>query len=293
MAAETNVILTTDLAPAISIDLASNFSKNINSLREVLGITTMQDVPVGTTAKQYKLTAGTLNPQTAEGDIIPLTEVTRALVNEITIELTPYRKSTTAQAIQANGREMAINDTDAVLINKIQKAIKDNFFTSLNATGIDTTTVTGEGLQAALASAWGALETYYEDYDASPVHFVSAADVADYLGKAQISLQTAFGMTYIENFLGLGTLFVTPSLTKGTFFSTAKENLRALYVPATAGDVGQAFGLTSDETGLIGFTHQAQVDRATIDTLIMTGVTFFPEMVDGVFKGTITTPAAG
>lgn len=292
MPAETNVILTTDLAPAISIDLASNFSKNINSLREVLGITTMQPVPVGTTAKQYKLTAGTLNPQTAEGDIIPLTEVTRALANEITITLTPYRKSTTAQAIQANGREMAINDTDAVLISKIQNAIKTAFYSALDTTGVDTT-VTGEGLQAALANAWGAIERYYEDYDASPVHFVSVADVADYLGKAQISLQTAFGMTYIENFLGLGTLFVTPSLTKGTFFSTAKENLRALYVPATAGDVGQAFGLNSDETGLIGFTHQAQTDRATIDTLIMTGVTFFPEMVDGVFKGTITAPAEG
>lgn len=292
MPAETNVILTTDLAPAISIDLASNFSKNINSLREVLGITTMQAVPVGTTAKQYKLTAGTLNPQTEEGDIIPLTEVTRALANEITITLTPYRKSTTAQAIQANGREMAINDTDAVLISKIQNAIKTAFYSALDTTGVDTT-VTGEGLQAALANAWGAIERYYEDYDASPVHFVSVADVADYLGKAQISLQTAFGMTYIENFLGLGTLFVTPSLTKGTFFSTAKENLRALYVPATAGDVGQAFGLNSDETGLIGFTHQAQTDRATIDTLIMTGVTFFPEMVDGVFKGTITAPAEG
>lgn len=284
MPAETNVILTTDLAPAISIDLASNFTRNIQALRDVLGITTMQAVPVGTTAKQYKLTAGTLNPQTAEGDIIPLTEVTRELVKEINIALVPYRKSTTAQAIQANGREMAINDTDAVLISKIQAEIKSKFFLSL-ATGSGT--VSGTNLQAALAAAWGKVEAYYEDLDASPVHFVAVDDVAEYLGSAQISLQTAFGMTYVENFLGLGTVFITPSLTKGTFYSTAKENLRALYVPATAGDVGQAFGLNSDETGLIGFTHQAQTDRATIDTLIMTGVTFFAEMVDGIFKGTI------
>lgn len=284
MAAESNLINASDLAPAISIDLASNFAKSIKALQEILGISTLQPVPVGSTAKQYKLVAGTLNAQSAEGDIIPLTEVTRQAVANISIGLNAYRKSTSAQAIQAVGRDMAINGTDEALISKIQGAIKAAFFTSL-ATG--TGTVTGATLQPALANAWGKVKEYFEDYDATPVHFISVDDAATYLGSATISLQTEFGMTYVENFLGLGTVVICPSLDAGEFYSTAKENLRAVYVPATSGDVGQSFGLNADETGLIGFTHQAQVDRATIDTLILTGVTFFPEMVDGVFKGTI------
>ena len=219
MAAENYVITASDLAPAISIDLANRLAGNINALRDLLGITDIQPVPVGTSVKQYKLTVGTLHPQAAEGDVIPLTDVTREAISNITVGLTPYRKSTTIQAIQAVGRDLAINDTDAALVSKIQGTIKDAFYTSL-ATGSGT--VTGATLQTALANAWGAIETYYADIDASPIHFVSVADVAGYLGSASITLQTAFGMSYIENFLGLGTVVIAPGLDAGEFYSTAK-----------------------------------------------------------------------
>ena len=58
------------------------------------------------------------------------------------------------------------------------------------------------------------MKKFYEDEDATPVFFVSSDDVAEYLGSAQITMQTAFGWTYIENFLGLGTAIVTPALAK-------------------------------------------------------------------------------
>jgi len=288
MAVDTKIVTSSDLAPAISIDLASNFTRNIRSLQEILGITTMQPMAVGTVAKQYKLTAGTLNAQSAEGDVIPLTDVSRQLVNTINLVLKAYRKQTTAQAIQSVGSQIAINDTDAAVISKVQAAIKTAFFTSL-ATGIGT--VSGAGLQAALANAWNAMKVYYADFDASPVYFVSPADIATYLGSATISMQTAFGMSYVEDFLGLGTVIIAPSLQAGTFYATAKENLRGVYIPATGGDVAREFGLNGDETGLVGFTHHVKTDNAAIDTLIMTGVTFFPEMLDGVFVGTISNPS--
>lgn len=34
--------------------------------------------------------------------------------------------------------------------------------------------------------------------------------------------------------------------------------------------------------------HTSKTDNATIETLLMCGVKFFVEYVDGVFKGTIT-----
>ena len=88
----------------------------------------------------------------------------------------------------------------------------------------------------------------------------------------------------MENFLGLGTAVVTPELAAGTAYATAKENLNGAYIPASGGDVANAFGLTTDETGLVGMTHEPSTTNASITTLVLSGVTFFPEMTDGVIK---------
>ena len=100
-------------------------------------------------------------------------------------------------------------------------------------------------------------------------------------------MQTAFGFTYIENFLGLGTAIVSPQVTVKKPIATAKENLRGAYVPMS-GDVAQTFNLTADTTGLVGMTHSAKTGNATVDTLLMSCVKFFPEFQDGVFVGTIS-----
>lgn len=198
-----------------------------------------------------------------------------------------YRRQTTAESIQKTGREIAINRTDEKLLSGVQKDIKKGFY-SVIAQG--TGTATGKGLQAALAAAWGEVVKFYEDEDATPIYFVSSDDLSEYLGEAQITLQNAFGFSYVKDFLGLGTVVVSPSLTKGKLIATAKENLHCAYIPANSGDVAQTFGLTSDTTGLVGMTHSTKTDNATIDTLVMSGVQFYPEMLDGVIAATIIQP---
>ena len=56
----------------------------------------------------------------------------------------------------------------------------------------------------------------------------------------------------------------------------------------TTGDVAKAFKLTVDETGYIGIREYLDEDTARVMDLIMTGVSFFPERIDGIVKGTIT-----
>lgn len=282
-AAPTNTTVAADLEPAISVDFTSRIAQNIAELQRVLGISEMLPMPAGTDIKIYKITRKNTPAQVGEGEPIPLTEMERKLVKTITMDLNKYRKNTTAEAIQKVGRNLAVNQTDEKLISEIQKDIKKQFYTAL-ATG--TGTATGTNLQATLANLWAKLQTYYEDMDVSPIYFINPQDVADYLGTAQITMQTAFGFTYIENFLGLGTAIVSPQVTAKTPIATAQENLNGAYAPVS-GDVGQTFGLTSDETGMIGMTHQMKSENATIDTLIMSDVVFYPEFADGVFKGTI------
>lgn len=278
-------VITTDLEPAISIDFASRLSTNINELQRVLGIVDMEPMNAGQTVKIYKTKKTNSPAQVGEGEVIPLTHFERKLANTIELTLNKYRKSTTAEAIQRSGRSVAINKTDNLLLNSIQAEIKSNFFKEI-AKG--TGTATGETLQSTLANTWDALKKYYQDMDATPIYFVSSTDVAQYLGTAQVTTQTAFGLTYIENFLGLGTTFVTPSLEKGKVIATAKENLNGVYVPANTGDVATAFNLTADSTGFVGMVHSVGTDTASVNTLAMAGVVFYPEFIDGVIVGTIT-----
>lgn len=286
--AETNTTVKADLEPAISIDCVSKLSSNITELQRVLGVAEMEPMSAGTTIKIYKMEQTNTPDQVGEGETIALTKINRKLARTVELVLKKYRKNTTAEAIQKVGRDIAINKTDEKLISGIQKGIKKDFYAML-LTG--TGTATGTTFQSALAAAWGAITKFYEDEDATPIHFVSSDDVADYLGTAQVTLQQAFGMSYIEDFLGLGTVVINPNMTKGKIASTAKENLHGAYIPANSGDVAQTFGLTSDTTGLVGITHQPISNNATVDTLAMSGVVFYPELLDGVILTTITPGA--
>ena len=280
MAVIDNTILTTDVAPAISIDLVENLTKNIKSLQEILGINDMIPMSAGTLLKRYKTEVGKLNKQKAEGDIIPLTKVTLSEAEPLEIDFDLFRKMVTAQDIQKVGRERAIYETDRALVGEVRSKIKGAFYDSLKeGEGV---TPAGDTFQKTLANAWAALHVFFEDYDVSPIHFVHPTDVANYLGTAAITTQTAFGFDYVEDFLGLGTVVFAPNVGEGTVISTAKENLRAAYVPAN-GEVGQEFELTSDETGLVGLTHGRVLERGSIESMLMSGILFFAENISGVF----------
>ena len=238
----------------------------------------------GTNIKQYKLEKENSPAQVAEGEVINLTKISRKLVKTHELRLKKYRKLVTAEDIQKSGHDVAINKTDGKLVSEVRKDIKKDFFTMLG-TGTGTATQ-GKNLQEALSAIWGKLQTRFEDVDATPVFFINPEDVAEYLGKAAVTMQTAFGFSYIVNFLGLGTAILSSNVTKGAPIGTATENLNGAYVPAN-GDVAQDFGLTFDESGLVGMSHNVASDRASLDTLIMSGVVFYPEEVDGVIKGKI------
>ena len=95
-------------------------------------------------------------------------------------------------------------------------------------------------------------------------------------------------MTYIEDFLGLGTVILSSQVTKGTVVSTAKDNI-VMYYLTMSGDLAYAFNLTTDETGYIG-AHAKQTDeRAQVEMMAMAGIQFLVEYAQGVVKGTISS----
>lgn len=290
--AETNLIKANEMKKIREVDFVNQFTHgSLAKLIEVLGVTRKIPMMEGTTMYVYATTGTLQSGAVPEGEVIPLSkyERTKTAVGEITLK--KWRKAVSAEAIKKSGYTEAVIETDAKLLKDVQAGIRTDFFTLLNGTITGSTSVTGVGLQAALANAWGQLQVKFEDDTAEAVYFVNPLDVAGYLGTANISVQTVFGMNYIENFLGLGTVILTSRVTQGTFIATAKENL-VLYYLTMNGDVANAFSLTSDELGYIGIKSGYQnEERAQIESLVMDGIQFFVEYAAGVVKGTITASA--
>lgn len=287
--AETNLITQDQMKRVREVDFVSQFTHNsLGKLLEVLGVTRKIPMMEGTTMYVYSTTGTLQDGAVPEGEIIPLSqyETKKTPVGEITLH--KWRKAASAEAIKKSGYNAAVVETDKALLKDVQKGIRNDLFDFLNGELTGSVTATGADLQSALADAWGQLQVKFEDDAAEAVYFCNPQDIATYLGAAEITTQNAFGMNYVEDFLGLGTVITSSRITKGTFVATAKENF-ILYYLTMNGDIATAFSLTADELGFIGIKSGYQNEqRAQIESLVMDGLQFLVEYAEGVVKGTIS-----
>lgn len=286
--AETNLIKAAALKKAREIDFTKKFGGfSIPKLMAALGVTRQIEMREGDAMYLYEITGTLQSGNVPEGEIIPLSayEQTKTKVGEMVLR--KYRKGTSGEAIVKSGANVAVGDTDKKMLQDVQKTIRTDFFNFL--AGISgTTAATGADLKEVLADSWGKLQVAFEDDDVQPVHFVNPEDIADYLKSAPLTLQNAFGMKYVEDFLGLGRVIITTRVAKGTVFTTAQDNL-ILYKLTMSGDLARAFSLTTDETGIIGINSGYPTnDRLQLETLVVYGIDLLVEYAAGVIKGTIT-----
>ena len=287
-AAETNLIKQADLKRVREIEFFRKFGLDgITKLMEALSVTRKIPMQEGTTLYMYDMVSeGLVDGNVPEGEIIPLTKIeqTKVPVGEIT--LMKHRKAASAESIKKSGYQTAVVETDEKLLKLVQQSIRNKFFTFLGNLN-NTTAVTDTTLQGVLAGTWGQLQVLFEDDAIVPVHFVNPLDIADYLKSASITLQTAFGLNYLEDFLGLGRVILTNKVPKGTVYSTAQDNL-IMYYLTTSGDVAMALNLATDQTGLIGINSgYLNEERAQLESLVVYGIDLLVEYAAGVVVGTI------
>lgn len=286
MAAETNLIKKAELARVREVEFTELFGYSIQKLTEALGVTRKIPKQAGTILKSYKASGTLEDGAVAEGDVIPLSHYKTEAVAYKEITLKKWRKATSAEAIVDRGYDQAVTMTTDKMLQDVQKGIRKNFFDFL-ATG--TGAATGATFQAALAQAWGQLQVLFEDDAIQAVYFMNPLDVADYLATADITMQTAFGMSYVENFLGLGKVFFNSSVPKGKIYATAQDNLVLYYIPVNGADLGEAFAFTSDATGYIGIHEEPDYTNMTASDTVVNGIELFAEKLDGVVVATIGT----
>ena len=287
-AAETNLIKEAALKRAREIDFVKKFSDfDVAKLMEALGTTRKIVKREGEQMYVYEITGELVNNgEVPEGEIIPLSAFAQTKTPVGEIKLLKWRKASSAESIMEHGYETAVRETDAKAIKEVQKGVRTRFFTFLGNIN-NTTTVQGTGLQAVLAKAWAQLQVLFENDAIEAVHFINPLDIGDYLSTASITVQNAFGMKYIEDFLGLGRVILSSAVTQGTVYSTAQDNL-ILYFLSMGGEIARAFSLTTDATGLIGINSGYPTnERAQVESLIMSGIDLMVEYAAGVVVGTI------
>ena len=285
MAAETNLIKNSDLARVRQVDFVSQFGYSTKKLMELLGVMRLIPKQAGTLLKRHTVTGTLESGNVAEGDIIPLSKYTTVETPIGEITLSKWRKATSAEAILDKGYDQAVDETNDKMLQDIQGKIRTGIISSLTISGQPT--ASGANTQAALADAWGKLANIFENDAVETVYFLNPMDIASYLATAQITVQQAFGFSYVENFLGLGTVILNSGIAAGTFKATAKQNMVGYYVPANEADLAKAFDFVSDETGLIAVHEYADYDRLTADSTFLSGIKIFADNEAGVISGKI------
>ena len=287
MAALENTIKAEDIAKSLDVEMTTNFDGQLNRLTEILGMFGVETVSAGTAMYTYTVTGTLETGAVAEGDEVPLSkyEVDKTPIGEIPIK--PYRKLTTAQAVLRGGFENAVSKTDRKMVGDARAGLLGDFFTYL-ATG--TGTATGAGLKMALAKADAALNKALEDNRDSTeriIHFVSLEDIADYIGSAEVTTQTVFGMTYLKSFLGVTDIFATSKVASGTLYATPVENLHIYGIDfSTLDDAGLTYEVA--DSGLIGVHHVPSYARTSSETYMLVGGMFLAENLSYIVKGTVT-----
>ena len=290
MAAENNLIKKSDLARVREIEFAELFGESIKKLMEALGVTRKIAKQAGAILKTYKASGTLQSGAVAEGDTIPLSHYSTVPVTYKEITLKKFRKAVSAEAIIERGFDQAVEMTTDRMLRDVQGEIRGTFFDFL-ASG--TGSVSGKNFQAVIAQLWGNLQILFEDSAIDAVYFINPLDIADYLSGADITLQTAFGMAYAKNFLGMGTLVTCSSVPQGTIYATARDNIVLYYVPVNGADLDEAFSFTSDESGYIGIHEAADYTNLTAGETVVYGIELFAEKLDGVVVGKIGSGSLG
>lgn len=300
MAAKTNVTTTAQYTTtAREVDFVTRFSDNWDALRTILGIMRPIRKAPGTKLVSYKaeVDGGLKGGSTvAEGDEIPFTKMKVAPVAYGDIEVSKYAKSVTIESVAKYGAEVAVEKTDDAFLVALQNKILGDFYTFL-ATG--SLALTPTTWQQALAQAKGKVLAKFMGMDkdvTEVVGFANIMDFYDYLGDKEITTQTMFGLTYVQNFLGYSTLFLLPDkyVAAGKVIATPVENIDLYYVDPSDSDFAK-LGLNytvKGETNLIGVHVEGDYSRATGDMYAIMGMKLWAEYLDGIAVATVT-PTGG
>ena len=287
MAAKENLTKTSDIqSTARVIDFVTRFARNWEHLREILGIMRPIRKEPGAILKSKTASVTLQSGNVGEGEEIPYSKATviETPYEEMTVE--KYAKAVSIEAIKTYGYDVAVGMTDDAFLYELQDNVTRRFYAYLNTGKLASSETTW---QRALAMAKGLVINKFKQIRRTVtfvVGFANVLDLYDYLGDANITVQTAFGFQYVQNFMGFSTVFLLSDeeIPRGRVIATPVENIVLYYVDPSTSDFARA-GLvytTDGETNLIGFHVEGNYHTAVSESFAIMGMTLFAEYLDGI-----------
>lgn len=280
---------------AREVDFVTRFNDNWEALRNILGIMRPIRKAPGTQLISYTADVALESGDVEPGHVIPYSKTTITQAAKGDLEIKKYAKAVPIEDVNKYGAAIAVEKSDDAFLTKLQNEVLNNFYTFLN-----TGSLTGEAAtwQAALAKAQGEVLNKFASMQkevTDVVGFANILDAYEYLGAAEISVQTRFGIQYVEDFLGYSVLFLLPEprVARGTVLATAVENMDLYYIDPSDSDFAK-LGLnytTQGETNLIGFHAQGNYGTAVGESYAIMGMALWAEYLDGIAKITFGADA--
>lgn len=287
MAAKDNLTKSSDIqSTARVIDFVTRFARNWEHLREILGIMRPIRKEPGAILKSKTASVTLQSGTVGEGEEIPYSKATviETPYEEMTVE--KYAKAVSIEAIKTYGYDVAVGMTDDAFLYELQDNVTRRFYAYLNTGKLASSETTW---QRALAMSKGLVINKFKQIHrtvTNVVGFANVLDLYDYLGDANITVQTAFGFQYVQNFMGFSTVFLLSDeeIPRGRVIATPVENIVLYYVDPSTSDFARA-GLvytTDGETNLIGFHVEGNYHTAVSESFAIMGMTLFAEYLDGI-----------
>lgn len=271
---------------AREVDFVTRFADNWEHLREIMGVSRLIRKTPGTVLKSKYATVTLQSGAVGEGEEIPYSQASVATKDYATINVEKFAKAVSIEAINEHGYDDAIGLTDDQFLFELQTNVTGRFYTFLNTGRLIEAKAS---FQAALAEAQGRVRNKWKKMHkgiTEIVGFCNILDAYDYLGAANITVQSMFGMNYIENFLGYSRLFLCSDdeVARGKVIATPVENMILYYVSPDDSDFARAgLAYTTDGiTNLIGFHVQGDYKTAVSESYALMGLTLFAEYLDGI-----------
>lgn len=284
---KTNLTMTADMqVTARELDFVSRFARNWEHLRDILGIMRPIRKQPGAVLKSKKATIVLAEGTVGEGEEIPYSkaQITETPYAEMTVE--KYAKAVSIESIKDHGYDVAVGMTDDAFLFELQDNVTARFYTYLNTGSLKSNESTW---QRALAMAKGNVINKFKQMHRTcteVVGFANVLDLYDYLGDANITVQSAFGFQYVKDFMGYKVVFLLSDgeIARGRVIATPVENIALYYVDPSESDFAKA-GLvytTDGETNLIGFHTQGNYNTAVSESFAIMGMTLFAEYLDAI-----------
>lgn len=266
---------------AQQVNITAKFNADLHNLLEAMGKADVRVMPAGSAVNVYK--EGTVNASATAanpGALIDLDGAVPVLDHTVSLTWSKKREIAPYETIQAQGYDVCVGGTADTLVKRSASVVRTALCTAIKS-GTGTATQ-GATFQAAVANAVAALMNGTADEAGEPIVFCSPTAWAGYAGSASIQMQSAMGIRYVENFMGIATLMILPGLEDAKVYATIEEN-----VNLCAAAIGSIANVMTDADGVIGISIEEKPENAGVQVCVYNGVSAFLNVLAKCYKANI------